>query len=425
MKRAEKSAPIRAIEAMLVGRIGLDPASVSPKLVSRGVRIRMAALGLDDVAAYEVRLRRSSAEFQELVEEVVVPESWFFRDERPFRLLQDLVRERVALSPWRPPLRILSLPCARGEEPLSIAMVLRDAGLDLKRVRIDGADVAARSLEFARRGLYTSNAFRGTDLSFRARHFHPRGAGFQIDPSILAAIRWVQGNILAPDFLIDEAPYDFIFCRNLLIYFTPEARAQALKALDRLLAEDGVLLIGHADHLGPAGLSRFVGVGEPSCFAFRKASGSERIAAIAASEARRAGEGAGEEGEFHFATTVAPEPMDLPAALAVVPVAAPLLDQAGELANRGRHDEAIRLIDRQIQAKGPNAPAFHLMGVILQAAGDRDRAERCFHKAVYLDPGHDEALLALALLADRRGDASAASAFRRRAERALAAKEVS
>ena len=103
MKRAEKPSPIRAIEAMLVGRIGLDPSSVSPNLVSRGVRTRMAALGLEDVAVYEARLRKSPTELQELVEEVVIPESWFFRDDRPFRFLQDFARDRLAGSPRRPP----------------------------------------------------------------------------------------------------------------------------------------------------------------------------------------------------------------------------------------------------------------------------------------------------------------------------------
>lgn len=425
MKRTDVPSPTRTIEDMLVGRIGLDPASVSPNLVSRGVRTRMAALGLDDVDAYEVRLRRSSAEVQELIEEVVIPESWFFRDERSFRVLQEFARERLAVPPRRSLIRILSIPCARGEEPLSIAMALCDARLDLKRFQIDGVDLAARSLEFARRGLYSANAFRGAELGFRSRYFHPVGAGFQIDPSILGAIRWIQGNILAPDFLVGEAPYDFIFCRNLLIYFTPEARARTLKTLDRLLAEDGVLVIGHADHLGAAGLSRFVGIGDSTRFAFRKANRPERSMAAAASKARRVVIDPVDEAESPFAEVAAPTPIDFPSTAPTAEVVASLLDQACALANQGKHDEAIRLLDKQIQAKGPNAPAFHLMGGIHQAAGDRERAEGCFRKAVYLDPDHDEALLALALLADRRGDASSAAGYRRRAERALAAKGVS
>ena len=95
-----------------------------------------------------------------------------------------------------------------------------------------------------------------------------------------------------------------------------------------------------------------------------------------------------------------------------------LLDEASKLANRGRHAEAIALCEQVMRLRGPNSAAYYLMGVINQAAAKGQRAEECFHKAVYLDPGQDEALLALALIAERRGDAAAAAGFRRRAKRA-------
>jgi chemotaxis protein methyltransferase WspC len=95
-----------------------------------------------------------------------------------------------------------------------------------------------------------------------------------------------------------------------------------------------------------------------------------------------------------------------------------LLDQASGLANLGRNSEAIALCEQYVRLKGPSAAASYLMGVIHQALGNRRQGEECFHKAAYLDPDHDEALLALALSAERCGDAAAAAGFRRRAERA-------
>jgi chemotaxis protein methyltransferase WspC len=94
------------------------------------------------------------------------------------------------------------------------------------------------------------------------------------------------------------------------------------------------------------------------------------------------------------------------------------LEKASLLANEGRHDEAIAVCGLLVRRQGPSAAAYYLMGMINQAAGREGRAEECFHKAVYLDPDHDEALLALALVAERRGDASMAAGFRRRAQRA-------
>ena len=105
-----------------------------------------------------------------MIEEVVVPESWFFRDERPFRWLADHVRARWITSPGRPPLHALSLPCAGGQEPYSIAITLRDAGLPAARFRIDAVDVSARLLEVVRRGVYSAN-------SFRSPRFAARGEG--------------------------------------------------------------------------------------------------------------------------------------------------------------------------------------------------------------------------------------------------------
>ena len=89
------------------------------------------------------------------------------------------------------------------------------------------------------------------------------------------------------------------------------------------------------------------------------------------------------------------------------------------LANRGHFTEAIAACEQHLRQKGLAAPTYFLLGMICQAAGNRRRAEECFHKTVYLDPRHDEALLALALLAERRGDHDAAAGYRRRAERTV------
>ena len=89
------------------------------------------------------------------------------------------------------------------------------------------------------------------------------------------------------------------------------------------------------------------------------------------------------------------------------------------LANQGRFDDAVAACEHHLRFKGFSPAAYYLMGMICQAAGNRTRAEECFHKTVYLDPMHDEALLALALFAERRGDHEAAVGFRRRAERSM------
>jgi chemotaxis protein methyltransferase WspC len=426
------------IERLLARRIGLDPVAVGSHLIARATRHRMRELGLDDLGAYERHVRQSEAELQALIEEVVVPESWFFRDERPFQWLREFARARWLADPARPPLRVLSLPCAGGEEPYSIAITLRDLGLAAHRFQIDAVDVSARRLAVARRGVYSRNAFRGSDLGSRARYFREHPQGYELDPGIRWSVRFLQASVLDPTLLEGSPPYNIVFCRNLLIYLNAPARACVLAAIDRLLAPDGVLLIGHADRLDLAGAQpRFTAVGELGCFAYLKAAQDldpspllpppppqlepprplpSWIAATATLMTReREPVGGVLAAGSRTADPWADDDKKPARAQATEPPT--LLEQAAELANRGRHAEAIAVCQRHLQVKGPGASAFYLMGMISQAAGDRRRAEDCFHKTVYLDPKHDEALLALALLAERRGDRDTAAAFRRRAER--------
>ena len=109
-------------------------------------------LGETDHGEYLAVLNRSEPEFQALVDEVVIPESWFFRDDRPFAYLADRAAAGWLLDPARPPLRALSLPCAGGEEPYSIAMALLDRGLPAVRFEIVAVDVSAPLLVSARPG---------------------------------------------------------------------------------------------------------------------------------------------------------------------------------------------------------------------------------------------------------------------------------
>lgn len=464
----------RQIEELLTRRIGLDPVSLGPRLIHRAMERRMAELGIADLAEYAARVVESEAEQQALIEEVVVPESWFFRDERPFRRLAEHVRQRWIGAPWRAPLRALSIPCAAGQEPYSIAITLREAGLSARRFHIDAIDVSARLLEIARRGVYSANAFRNRGQGLRVRgqksgsrgektvspneeptaprlsssfltsepyslsqYFRPHGpSGYEVDPTIRATVRFLQANVLDPALLADAPPYDVVFCRNLLIYLEPRARASLIATIDRLLTTDGLLFIGHADRLDvPGAASPFVAIGEPGCFAYRRIDRLSNPPFEPASDwplllslpmpppalmrpepsSFTSLPGPTPERAAEAATTEAGPDAGPPRPASVLPS---LLDQAAELANRGRHTEAIAACEQHLRQKGPGASAYYLMGMICQSTGDRRRAEECFHKTIYLDPRHADALLALALLAERRGDREAAQGFRRRAQRA-------
>ena len=215
-------------------------------------------------------MRQSESELQALIEEVVVSESWFFRDERPYQWFREYVRralaERSAASTasgfelavcWR---RRAILDCHDPTRP----------GLPARRFQIDAVDISAHRLAIARRGVYSSNAFRGSDLSFRARYFREHPQGYELDSSIRSTVRFLQASVLDPRLLEGSPPYDVVFCRNLLIYLEVSARMCVLATIERLLAADGLLFIGHADRLDIAGVEpKFIAVGDPACFVYR------------------------------------------------------------------------------------------------------------------------------------------------------------
>jgi len=101
-----------------------------------------------------------------------------------------------------------------------------------------------------------------------------------------------------------------------------------------------------------------------------------------------------------------------------------VLAEAGRLANAGRFADAIEHCEQHRSSLPPAAELFFLMGMLHQSAGDPDRAEGCFHKTLYLDADHEEAHLALALVARQRGDLSMAEKYRQSAARAVARKEA-
>ncbi len=423
------SGELRRIEELLAKRIGLNPMSVGSRLILRAAQRRLNELGLDDLSTYERHLHESEQEVESLAEEVVVPESWFFRDVRPYQWFSRYVRQCWLDQPARPGARVLSLACASGEEPYSIAIAMSDAGLPACRFQIDAVDISSQPLAKARRGVYSANAFRGSDLSYRSRFFHEHPQGFEIKPAFRSMVRFLQANILDPQFLEGLTTYDVVFCRNLLIYLNPAARAAVTALLDRLLGADGMLVIGHADRLEWNGTEpKFTAVGEPGCFVYGRA--VPALAGQSPSELMQPVRDLVAAENFAAAITLAPRPTDLspvgtPEAAAIpLPVAVgnevSLLSRAAELANQGRYNEAIGTCKRELQQTGHTAAAYYLMGMIYQAQGERRQAEACFHKTVYLDPNHDEALLTLALLAERRGEHKAAGDFRRRAVRIAA-----
>ena len=398
-------------------RIGLDVTSVGPAIIERAVRQRTTLSQAANAEEYWQLLQGSRDEQQALIEAVIVPETWFFRYPESFATLGKLAHKRLGELNNMRALRILSLPCSTGEEPYSIAMALLDAGLKPHQFKVDGMDVSPLSVERARRGVYGKNSFRGQDLEFRERHFSAESDGYRVADRVREQVRLQVGNLLDPQLLANEPTYDFVFCRNLLIYFDQPTQKQVFEVLKGLTHVDGVLFIGPAEGslLGRLGM-RSIGV--PQSFAFSRHAEAappepvftpmpaplpQRSAAPIASKPRAFSA---------FAAPVAP--------IKPAPVhsdAADLLGQIATLANEGKSLEARAACELYLQTHPPAAQVFYWLGLLSDVAGSALEAQGYYRKALYLEPQHPQALMHLAALLESQGDTAGARRLQARAAR--------
>jgi len=401
-----------AIEQLLRQTIGLNAASLGPGGIHRAVRLRMRTLGLKRLEDYQRFLRRSRAEWNELVESVVVTETWFFRDPEAIDAFA-----RLVVDVWLPAhpfasLRLLSLPCSSGEEPYSLVMALLDAGVPPNRFQIEAVDISTRALAQAHRGLYGKNSFRGTDLAFRDHYFQPTREGFVLDPAVRQCVRFSHANLLSDTFLPGHEIYDFIFCRNLLIYFDAPTQRKALARLQRFLAPSATLFVAPVEQ--PAVLGHgFVSANLPTAFALRKA-GHPALRQRQARPYNRAVTPAA----LKAPACPAPPFLSPFSSFSGKPCSSPEVDLeiARRLADAGRLQEAAEICEAHLCRSRTSAQAYYLLGLVRDAAGDASAMD-CYRRALYLEPNHYESLLQMALSHQRNGDSARARAFKNRAQR--------
>ncbi len=406
---------ISIIATLVKDWIGLDPDSLGTAILPRVVQGRMRARGLDSAKAYAGLLVADPDEWAILQAELIVPETWFFRGGWDlFRSLARWVRDRAAGPPGRP-VRILSVPCSTGEEPYSLAIALAEESVPVSAWQIDAVDLSAEQIARATVAQYSKVAFREPHPDLRPRYFVLIEEGrWELIPGIRERIRFRTGNLVSPEFVAGEAPYDMVLCRNLFIYLTDEARGRALTNLDRCLVSDGLLCLtpAEADRMPPGG---YVPDGPIARATFRRAP------TIACPDRPRSG-------SIPHKSRSPIASIELPLVAASIhplgfarPGLPPVVDPfrvGRELADAGHLDSA-RLVCEEALTATPTAGLFGLLGVIHLAAGRRDDAAEAFRKALYLDPDDSDVLTHAIGLYDQLGHRGQADGLRRRLARLL------
>ncbi|CCD93427.1 chemotaxis protein methyltransferase [Bradyrhizobium sp. ORS 375] len=185
----------------------------------------------------------------QVVEAMTTNETFFFRDKIPFDHLREgilpaLIQSRAS----RRSLRIWSAACSTGQEPYSIAMCLREFGAALAgwRIEIVATDLSQEVLEKSKAGLYSQfEVQRGLPIQLLVKYFTQLGELWQLSADIRGMVQHRQLNLLQ-DFS-HLGKFDVIFCRNVLIYFDQDTKAQIFERMAKVMEPDGTLLLGAAE----------------------------------------------------------------------------------------------------------------------------------------------------------------------------------
>lgn len=222
--------------------------------VKRRLAARIRAVGCATAEEYADLLLLDKSETDALIKALTINFSRFFRNPATFGRLRDEVLPSlfsgVALA-GRDGLSVWSVGCAGGEEPYTLAMILRDSfagNLSRQRVSIVATDVDPDVLRTAARASYGPESLEETPRSLRERYFTFREGRFQLDPEIRDMVAFHREDLLLPR---ARGEFDLILCRNVLIYFERSHQEAVLGCLADSLRQGGVLVLGKTETLLP------------------------------------------------------------------------------------------------------------------------------------------------------------------------------
>jgi chemotaxis protein methyltransferase CheR len=466
MMEAPSAADVDRFRLLVATRLGLHFDDSRLAFLAEVLRRRLDAVG-DPAERYLARLAAPSGHREEvgaLAAELTVPETYFFRHLDQFRAMAEtaipnLMRARAASRS----LRFLSAGCASGDEAYSLAILVRQdlGGAPGWEIAIQGVDVNTVMLAKARRARYSAWSLRETPVDIQRRWFHAQGGEFTLDPDVRSMVVFEVRNLVDEDASFwRSGTFDVIFCRNVLMYLSPEQGRALAERLGGALAPGGYLFLGHAETLRGLSNEFHLRHTQGTFYYQRKASDEERrmpaglarselhanpspggpaIPIVEASDSwadvvRRAaeriehltGNGPGASPSSPPSASTAPRTSpswdlgrafdlfrndrfaealtvirSLPPESAVDPDV--LLLRAVLLAHGGDLSEAERVCADLLALDDLNAGAHYLLAICREGLGDRQGARDHDQVAAYLDPGFAMPRLHLGLLARRAG----------------------
>ena len=381
----------------------------------------MRVVGIDTPDAFLPLVQKDGAVFDDLMAEVTVGETYFFRQPAHFTLLRHTILPefRTRATPAQK-FRAWSAACSTGEEPYSIALALRDEGVP---AAVLGTDVSRARLGVARRGEYRRWSFRGVPEETIERCFEQDGEAYLLGAHVRRDVEFRYLNLASdhyPALSSGVWGMDLIFCRNVLIYFDRDTIAHVAKSLLASLGDDGWLVLGATD----PSLHDFVKcevVQTDEGLAYRHFKGTSRRSLIppratATTLSARAAAQTYADGDYEQTIEVL-----APAVANGLATPPDLVLYVRSLANLGRLEDASRVCTAALD-QCRDAPELHyLQAVLVAQSGQFAESALAARRALYLDRSMIVAHLALGSALVSSGDIEGARRAFTVSERLLSA----
>jgi chemotaxis protein methyltransferase CheR len=248
------SADWQLLSQFIEDRFGLMFDGGRRDILDSRIRSRIRELGLVSLRDYSLYLRshpEREAELGRLASLITNNETYFFRETNQFEILIQHVIPPLRDQLKSRPLKILCAGCSSGEEAYSLVIALQNAGLQTAGFtwEIDAHDVDGEQIATGRAAVYDANSLRACDDGSRRRYFTAVAGRYRLKDRHREGVRFFETNLIAPKWGLGRGVFDAVFCRNMLIYFTPPALTRVINLFAQVLRPGGYLMLGHSESL--------------------------------------------------------------------------------------------------------------------------------------------------------------------------------
>ena len=228
----------------IFGLTKIDLNAYKEKQMKRRIDTLITKNNINNYKEYVTLIKKDNEKFEQFVNFLTINVSEFYRNPEQWQILDKEVFPTL-VQKFGKNLKIWSAACSTGDEPYSLVMAL-SKHVPLNQIKIIATDIDKQVLDKARLGLYNEKSIASVPEEFKKKYFKKIGASYQIADEIKRQVEFKEHNLLKDSY---PSGCHLIVCRNVLIYFTEEAKEEIYKKFNDALTKEGVLFIGSTEQI--------------------------------------------------------------------------------------------------------------------------------------------------------------------------------